>query len=195
MAVQLARFLPRSSDPLLRLSLSYSPSMIIKHESFSLAFSCLKSWEAYLFNWFETEKQESNSCFIFLVLNILYFVYALDAECEHRMSMLCGILPLLTLKIYIAINLTQLMQIFPENGRGGFLVWFRFILDARSPIIIFMTWSAGPDFASKSSGFRVHETIVCHMPSGKFPHFLVKFMKATVCLTPPSNLYDPILLW
>lgn len=105
----------------------------------------------------------------------------------------------LTLKINIVINLTHLMQIFPETGRGGFLARFQFILDARSPIIIFITCpltrSTGPDFASKSSGFMVHQTVVCHMPSGKFPHFLVKFMKATVCLTPPSNLYDPFLLW
>lgn len=72
-------------------------------------------------------------------------------------------------------------------------------LDARPSILIFITCplitSAGPDFASKSSGFLVQQTIVCHMPSGKFRHFLVKFMKAAVCLSPPSNLYDPILLW
>lgn len=115
-----------------------------------------------------------------------------------------------TYSIFIFIYLfyylsTCVCFLSPETCRDAFLVSFILTqrlptVDARPDVLIFITTppltrSAGPYLASKSSGFLVHQTIVCHMPSGKFPHFLVKFMKAAVCLSPPSNLYDPILLW
>lgn len=77
--------------------------------------------------------------------------------------------------------------IFFPTSTGGYSDW-------RAAQLIFITCSLtrspGPDFfsASQSSGFLVHQTIVCHMQPVKFPlHFLVKFMKAAVCVALSSQ--------
>ena len=112
-----------------------------------------------------------------------------------------GMLPLFTLKIYTVHRSTWPFRWdFPQKLMDmAFQCDFNGYLDARPVILISITCpltrSARPYFASKSSDSLVPQTVVCHRPSGKFPHFLVKFMKAAVCLSPPGNLYDPILLW
>lgn len=83
------------------------------------------------------------------------------------------------------------MAFCPDFGSS----WCRGYLVARLDILIFITFPSNKVsrawFCQRILHLLIHQATVCHILSGKFPHFLVKFMKAAVCLFPSATSMIP----